>query len=58
VSRFPRGSRARLICEIAVATRTAPGQWWTETDETLATVVQLLEDQAEEVRKASRGRKR
>ena len=41
-----------------MATQTAPGDWWTETDETLATVVELLETNAEEVRKASRGRKR
>ena len=52
------GSRARLICEIAIATQTAPSQWWDETAETLATVLYLLDHNAEEVRKASRGRKR
>jgi len=52
------GSRARLICEIALATQTAPGQWWEETDETLATVVDLLEAQAAEIRKAGRKRGR
>jgi hypothetical protein len=48
------GSRARLICEIAIATSTAPGQWWDETDETLATVLDLLEGQAAAIRKAGR----
>jgi hypothetical protein len=59
VPHFPLGSRARLICEIAIATRTAPGQWWDETDETLATVLTILENNAAELRKAAkRGSKR
>ena len=53
--RFPKGSRARLICEIAIATETAPSQWWDETAETLATVLELLEHNADEIRKARRG---
>jgi hypothetical protein len=52
------GSRARLVVEIAIATQTAPSQWWDETDETLATVLDVLERQAAEVRKAGRGRGR
>jgi hypothetical protein len=54
--RFPQGSRARLICEIAVATSTSPSQWWDATAETLATVLDILNTQAAEVRKARRGR--
>jgi hypothetical protein len=54
------GSRARLICEIAVATQTAPSQWWDEDAEALATVVELLQKQADATRKATRkgGRRR
>ena len=51
--RFPTGSRARLICEIAVATSTSPSQWWDATEETLATVLDILQIQAQEIRKAS-----
>jgi len=35
-----------MIVEIAVATSTAPAQWWGEDDATLATVVAVLEEQA------------
>jgi hypothetical protein len=31
-----------MIVEIAVATNTAPGQWWDADDATLATVVEVL----------------
>jgi hypothetical protein len=54
VSPFPRGSRARLICEIAVATQTAPSQWWQEDSSTLATVLAVLDEQAQAIRKAQR----
>jgi hypothetical protein len=40
--------------EIAVATNTAPAQWRGESDHTLATVVDVLADQAAAVRKARR----
>ena len=33
--------------EIAVATMTAPAQWWDETDATLATVIEVLEERAD-----------
>jgi hypothetical protein len=42
--RFPKGSRSRLICEIAVATQTAPREWWEEETATLATVIAILEE--------------
>ena len=50
------GSRARLICELAVATGTAPSAWWDETDEALATVMELLTKQAAELKKGARKR--
>jgi hypothetical protein len=37
--------------EIAVATQTAPSQWWEETDEVLATVLDVLEKQAERMKR-------
>jgi hypothetical protein len=43
-----------LIVEIAVETGTAPRDWWDEDDETLATVLDVLEDRAEAMRKAAR----
>jgi hypothetical protein len=35
-----------MICQIAVATGTAPSSWWDEDDATLATVIELLEERA------------
>jgi hypothetical protein len=32
------------VCEIAVATNTAPRDWWDEDDETLATVIDILDE--------------
>jgi hypothetical protein len=40
--------------EIAVATSTAPAQWRDESDHVLATVVDVLADQAAAIRKARR----
>jgi hypothetical protein len=37
--------------EIAVATQTAPRDWWEEPDEVLATVLDVLERQAQEVKR-------
>lgn len=37
------------MVEIAVATQTAPAAWWDETDEVLATVLDVLDRQAREV---------
>ena len=54
---FPKGTRARLICEVALATQTAPSQWWEEDSATLATVLQLLEEQTKAVKKAGRQRR-
>jgi hypothetical protein len=31
------------VVEIAVATQTAPADWWDESDEVLATVLDVLE---------------
>jgi hypothetical protein len=33
--------------EIALATQTAPAAWWDEPDEVLATVIQVLTEQAQ-----------
>lgn len=42
--------------EIAVATQTAPADWWAEPDEVLATALDVLEKQAKEMRKRGRHR--
>ena len=34
---------------LAIATQTAPSQWWNEDDETIATALWILEQQREEV---------
>lgn len=34
-----------------MATQTAPRDWWDESDEVLATVLQLLEQQAKEMKR-------
>lgn len=44
------------MVEVALATRTAPSQWWGESDATLMTAVQLLEEQGAAMAKAYRGR--
>ena len=40
-----------MIVEIAIATRTAPADWWGEDDATLATVIDVLADRAERMRR-------
>jgi len=42
-----------LIVEIAIATNTAPRDWWDESDEVIATALDVLNERAEEIRKAS-----
>jgi hypothetical protein len=42
--------------EIAVATQTAPADWWEEPDEVLATVIAVLEKNAREVKRRGRHR--
>jgi hypothetical protein len=42
------------VIEVALATHTAPADWRDEPDESLATALQLLADQAAEMRKATR----
>ena len=32
-----------MICEIAIATNTHPDQWWKTDDQTLATVIDILD---------------
>ena len=39
---YPAGSRARMIVEIALASRTAPRDWWDEDDATIATALAIL----------------
>jgi hypothetical protein len=36
-----------MIVALALATQTAPAHWWDEDDATLATAIELLEEQAE-----------
>jgi len=43
-----------MIVEIAIATRTAPVDWWGEDDATIATAIDVLTDIAE--RRRGRGR--
>ena len=40
---------------IALATQTAPRDWWDEPDAVLATAMELLEDQAERIEQARHG---
>jgi hypothetical protein len=39
-----------MIVDLALATETAPSQWWDEDDATLATALTLLEERAERMR--------
>ena len=57
---YPAGSRSRLICELAVMSeRVIPEpHWWDADDATLATVLMLLEDRAEEIDRETRRVKR
>ena len=45
------GPGSRLICEVAVATQTHPGPWFHEDERTVMTVVAILEEQANEIRR-------
>lgn len=45
-----------MICEIAVATNTHPGPWFAETEETVMTVVAILEEQAAAIKAKTKGR--
>jgi hypothetical protein len=40
-----------MIVEIALATQTAPRDWWGESDEALATALDLLRERAERMRR-------
>ena len=40
-----------MIVELAIATQTAPGDWWGEDDETIATALAVLEEQAERIKR-------
>ncbi len=44
------------MVEVALATRTAPSQWWGEADATLMTALELLNEQAAAAQKANRRR--
>jgi len=41
-----------MICAIALATSTAPRDWWDEDDATLATVLDLLDEQQRRMERA------
>ena len=41
---------------LALATQTAPAQWWDEDDQTIATALQILEEQQERAQKVRRKR--
>lgn len=41
-----------MIVELAIATQTAPRDWWGESDEVLATALEVLEVIAKERSKA------
>ena len=43
--------------ELAVATMTAPRDWWDEPDEVVATALDVLAQQAEKVKQRGRGRR-
>jgi hypothetical protein len=43
--------------ELAMATRTAPADWWDESDEVLATALDVLDRQAQQVKTAKGGRR-
>lgn len=39
------------MVELAIATQTAPGDWWDEPDEVIATALDVLEKQAREAKR-------
>jgi hypothetical protein len=43
--------------EIAIATQTSPGDWWDETDEVIATALDVLDRNAARIKQASRKRR-
>lgn len=45
-----------MIVELAIATNTAPRDWWGEPDEIIATALDVLERNAAEIKKAARKR--
>jgi hypothetical protein len=42
--------------EIAIATQTAPCDWWEESDEVIATALDVLNRHAKQVKQANRRR--
>jgi len=40
-----------MIVAIAIATQTAPADWWEEDDATIATALELLHEQSERMRR-------
>jgi hypothetical protein len=44
-----------LICEVAVATNTLPGPWFAEDERTVMTVLDILEKQADTIKRKSKG---
>ena len=45
---YEPGSRGRLIVAVALATHTAPADWWAESDATLATALEILAETLED----------
>lgn len=41
-----------MIVELALATRTAPADWWGEDDAVIATALDVLEQRAREMKRA------
>ena len=46
-----------MIVSLALATGTAPRDWWEEEDSTLATALTLLEERAEALEETRHGRR-
>lgn len=44
-----------MIVEIAIATNTAPADWWGESDAVLATALDVLDELSREVKRHGRG---
>lgn len=42
---------SRFVVEVAIATGTAPSQWWGEDLSTLLTAVEVLEERAEAMKR-------
>lgn len=48
---YPAGSWGRLIVEVAIATHTSPADWRDEDEETVFTALEVLEVQANKMKR-------